>query len=177
MAAVAAAPSASTSSPSARMTSHHNHGSHHDHHDENGSGMQPGAGPSGSSSSLAHSREGPAPSTSDSAAQQHQHQLEASASLEDTLTAQNFADVMCGGCGLTINEDSADAGVVHFATSLWHLECFRCAKCKQKVDHDTNLVRKPKSLKLTHAAVALRRLASVRGLQLQLLGMQAANLE
>lgn len=98
--------------------------------------MQPGAGPSGSSSSLAHSRDGPAPSTSDSAAQQHQHQLEASASLEDTLTAQDFADVMCGGCGLTINEDSADAGVVHFATSLWHLECFRCAKCHEKVSTD-----------------------------------------
>lgn len=52
------------------------------------------------------------------------------------LNGEDFVNVTCGGCGLVINEDSADAGVIHFATQLWHIDCFRCAKCRERVSTD-----------------------------------------
>lgn len=29
---------------------------------------------------------------------------------------------------------------MRFRSSLWHVDCFRCAKCKEKVSADTNLL-------------------------------------
>ncbi|KAE8255310.1 hypothetical protein A4X13_0g3086 [Tilletia indica] len=40
---------------------------------------------------------------------------------------------ICGGCGLEIDESSANAGAIHFSNSLWHIDCFRCAKCNNRV--------------------------------------------
>ncbi|PWN22306.1 RhoGAP-domain-containing protein [Microstroma glucosiphilum] len=55
---------------------------------------------------------------------------------EEVDQSEEVGDVLCGGCGKLINEDSAQGGVIHFATQLWHLECFRCAKCSQPVSTD-----------------------------------------
>ncbi|KAF8585944.1 RhoGAP-domain-containing protein [Ramaria rubella] len=44
----------------------------------------------------------------------------------------------CGGC-----HDSVDDGggvVVAFGNSLWHVDCFKCAKCGDRVNADTNLL-------------------------------------
>ncbi|TYJ58817.1 hypothetical protein B9479_000249 [Cryptococcus floricola] len=50
-----------------------------------------------------------------------------------------FKDQKCGGCGEII--DPTHMGVVvAFGTTLWHVDCFRCAKCKEKVSADTNLL-------------------------------------
>lgn len=42
-------------------------------------------------------------------------------------------EAYCGGCGRLIDEESVEEGVIQFATKLWHIECFRCAKCKNRV--------------------------------------------
>ncbi|KAG9126326.1 hypothetical protein FRC07_003893 [Ceratobasidium sp. 392] len=45
----------------------------------------------------------------------------------------------CGGCHKTL--ESASGGVVvAFGNALWHVECFRCAKCRTTVSADTNLL-------------------------------------
>ncbi|CAO1614360.1 unnamed protein product [Sympodiomycopsis kandeliae] len=77
-----------------------------------------------------HHAGGPTASTTTGSISLHQDGTELS------INANEFMDVLCGGCGLIINEDSADAGVIHFATQLWHVDCFRCAKCKQRVSTD-----------------------------------------
>lgn len=51
----------------------------------------------------------------------------------------NGMDAKCGGCGLVIDQESGGV-VVAFGSSLWHVDCFRCAKCKEKVSADTNLL-------------------------------------
>ncbi|KAL9939368.1 hypothetical protein V8E36_002181 [Tilletia maclaganii] len=40
---------------------------------------------------------------------------------------------ICGGCRLEIDEASANQGAIAFSGSLWHLDCFRCAKCNNRV--------------------------------------------
>ncbi|SPO35678.1 related to GTPase-activating protein beta-chimerin [Pseudozyma flocculosa] len=45
-------------------------------------------------------------------------------------------EVYCGGCNRLLGEDSVEEGVIQFATKLWHVDCFRCAKCKNKVSTD-----------------------------------------
>ncbi|KAN0061207.1 Rho-type gtpase-activating protein [Thecaphora frezii] len=45
-------------------------------------------------------------------------------------------EAYCGGCHRLIGEDSVEEGVIQFATKLWHVDCFRCAKCKNKVSTD-----------------------------------------
>ncbi|TKY89996.1 hypothetical protein EX895_001294 [Sporisorium graminicola] len=45
-------------------------------------------------------------------------------------------EAYCGGCGRLIDEESVEEGVIQFATKLWHVECFRCAKCKNRVSTD-----------------------------------------
>lgn len=55
----------------------------------------------------------------------------------DAVPAQEEA--ACGGCGKTL--ESASGGVVvAFGNALWHVECFRCAKCSSTVSADTNLL-------------------------------------
>ncbi|KAG8743250.1 hypothetical protein FRC10_012294 [Ceratobasidium sp. 414] len=45
----------------------------------------------------------------------------------------------CGGCQKTL--ESASGGVVvAFGNALWHVDCFRCAKCRTTVSADTNLL-------------------------------------
>ncbi len=46
---------------------------------------------------------------------------------------EELPEAYCGGCGRLIDEDSVEEGVIQFATKLWHVECFRCAKCKNRV--------------------------------------------
>ena len=42
-------------------------------------------------------------------------------------------EAYCGGCDRLIDEESVEEGIIQFATKLWHIECFRCAKCKNRV--------------------------------------------
>ncbi|ORY86801.1 hypothetical protein BCR37DRAFT_125464 [Protomyces lactucae-debilis] len=62
--------------------------------------------------------------------------------MEDKMDAllsdspQPDADPACNGCKQIIEEGS----VVSFGDHIWHVECFRCAKCKTLVDHDSNLL-------------------------------------
>ncbi|PWZ03747.1 RhoGAP-domain-containing protein [Testicularia cyperi] len=73
----------------------------------------------------------------------HEHNLPSSdgqlhENAEIDATQQNDFDeelpeAYCGGCGLLIDEESVEEGVIQFATKLWHVECFRCAKCKNRV--------------------------------------------
>ncbi|OLL22476.1 putative Rho-type GTPase-activating protein 3 [Neolecta irregularis DAH-3] len=53
--------------------------------------------------------------------------------LDDEPVGQ---DPTCNGCGAIIEEGS----VVAFGDHIWHVECFRCAKCRTQVDHDSNLL-------------------------------------
>ncbi len=46
---------------------------------------------------------------------------------------EELPEAYCGGCGRLIDEESVEEGVIQFATKLWHIECFRCAKCKNRV--------------------------------------------
>ena len=45
----------------------------------------------------------------------------------------------CGGCHEIIDQESGGV-VVAFGSSLWHVDCFRCAKCSDRVSADTNLL-------------------------------------
>ncbi|KAK0546956.1 Rho-type gtpase-activating protein [Tilletia horrida] len=46
----------------------------------------------------------------------------------------DLPDPVCGGCHQELDEESSNAGTfISFANSLWHLDCFRCAKCNNKV--------------------------------------------
>ncbi|KAG0077963.1 hypothetical protein BGZ90_006195 [Linnemannia elongata] len=45
-------------------------------------------------------------------------------------------DPVCLGCHRSIEEGS----VVAFGEGLWHVQCFRCAKCKNRVECDSNLL-------------------------------------
>lgn len=60
-----------------------------------------------------------------------------SAGSEDVVHLHDAEDELpeayCGGCGRLIDEESVEEGVIQFATKLWHIECFRCAKCKNRV--------------------------------------------
>lgn len=60
-----------------------------------------------------------------------------SGAQNSTTMAQD--EPACGGCGKTL--ESASGGVVvAFGNALWHVECFRCAKCHNTVSADTNLL-------------------------------------
>ncbi|KAG9009355.1 hypothetical protein FRB94_012172 [Tulasnella sp. JGI-2019a] len=48
-------------------------------------------------------------------------------------------DAFCGGCKQSIESDTGGV-VVSFGESLWHVKCFRCAKCHERVTADTNLL-------------------------------------
>ncbi|GAO52764.1 RhoGAP-domain-containing protein [Saitoella complicata NRRL Y-17804] len=56
------------------------------------------------------------------------------ATSEDGTQASQ--DPCCHGCRGVIEEGS----VVAFGENIWHVECFRCAKCNSLVDHDSNLL-------------------------------------
>ncbi|RIA88874.1 hypothetical protein C1645_739054 [Glomus cerebriforme] len=45
-------------------------------------------------------------------------------------------DPCCMGCGYLIEEGN----VVAFGEGIWHVQCFRCAKCHNLVEHDSNLL-------------------------------------
>ncbi|KAM0756048.1 RhoGAP-domain-containing protein [Meredithblackwellia eburnea MCA 4105] len=60
--------------------------------------------------------------------------------VASTLTTAPAGEaVICCGCGHLLSE-SGDSVVVSFGSSLWHVDCFRCAKCHNLVEHDTNLL-------------------------------------
>ncbi|CEL61068.1 putative Rho-type GTPase-activating protein 4 OS=Schizosaccharomyces pombe (strain 972 / ATCC 24843) GN=rga4 PE=1 SV=2 [Rhizoctonia solani AG-1 IB] len=57
----------------------------------------------------------------------------------NSTTTMQEPEPACGGCGRTL--ESASGGVVvAFGNALWHVECFRCAKCQNTVSADTNLL-------------------------------------
>ncbi|CAG8569823.1 11978_t:CDS:10 [Diversispora eburnea] len=45
-------------------------------------------------------------------------------------------DPYCMGCKTQIEEGN----VVSFGDGIWHVHCFRCAKCRELVEHDSNLL-------------------------------------
>ncbi|KTW27830.1 uncharacterized protein T551_02797 [Pneumocystis jirovecii RU7] len=45
-------------------------------------------------------------------------------------------DPCCNGCNLTIEEGS----VVAFGGHIWHVGCFRCAKCNRQVSHNSDVL-------------------------------------
>ncbi|PWN44503.1 RhoGAP-domain-containing protein [Ceraceosorus guamensis] len=55
---------------------------------------------------------------------------------EDILEDSEFVEPVCGGCKKMIDEESAEQGVIQFAAQLWHVDCFRCAKCQNPVSTD-----------------------------------------
>ncbi|WVQ67092.1 uncharacterized protein L199_005286 [Kwoniella botswanensis] len=57
----------------------------------------------------------------------------------DSLPNLGDLDAKCGGCHEVIDQESGGV-VVAFGSSLWHVDCFKCAKCKNKVSADTNLL-------------------------------------
>ncbi|WWC71939.1 uncharacterized protein I206_105898 [Kwoniella pini CBS 10737] len=57
----------------------------------------------------------------------------------DSLPNLGELDAKCGGCHEVIDQESGGV-VVAFGSSLWHVDCFKCAKCKNKVSADTNLL-------------------------------------
>ncbi|KAH9440544.1 hypothetical protein MJO28_016246 [Puccinia striiformis f. sp. tritici] len=61
---------------------------------------------------------------------------------QTTTSAAGSEKIICNGCKLTLEENgtASDSVVVSFGNSLWHVDCFRCAKCRNLVEHDTNLL-------------------------------------
>ncbi|WVR00219.1 hypothetical protein IAU59_007361 [Kwoniella sp. CBS 9459] len=57
----------------------------------------------------------------------------------DSLPNLGDMDAKCGGCHKVIDQESGGV-VVAFGSSLWHVDCFKCAKCKERVSADTNLL-------------------------------------
>ncbi|GMK59982.1 hypothetical protein CspeluHIS016_0901990 [Cutaneotrichosporon spelunceum] len=51
----------------------------------------------------------------------------------------NDLEAKCGGCKKIIDQENGGV-VVAFGASLWHVDCFKCAKCQDKVSADTNLL-------------------------------------
>lgn len=49
------------------------------------------------------------------------------------------ADKICGGCKDLIDNDAAGT-VVSFGAKYFHIDCFRCSKCQERVTADTNLL-------------------------------------
>ncbi|WVN86424.1 uncharacterized protein L203_101588 [Cryptococcus depauperatus CBS 7841] len=76
-----------------------------------------------------------ADTNSPAAAKSAQGQLSGS----DGFPAISGIDTMCGGCNDPIDQESGGV-VVAFGQKLWHVECFRCTKCREKVSADTNLL-------------------------------------
>ncbi|KAF8629116.1 hypothetical protein AX17_005702 [Amanita inopinata Kibby_2008] len=59
----------------------------------------------------------------------------------DNATATSFKseDTLCPGCGTSAIREEGGL-VVAFGQSFFHVDCFRCAKCNEKVTADTNLL-------------------------------------
>ncbi|BEI94714.1 uncharacterized protein CcaverHIS019_0702950 [Cutaneotrichosporon cavernicola] len=55
------------------------------------------------------------------------------------MPSMNDLEAKCGGCKKTIDQENGGV-VVAFGASLWHVDCFKCAKCLEKVSADTNLL-------------------------------------
>nr|CAG8576089.1 3547_t:CDS:2 [Entrophospora candida] len=56
--------------------------------------------------------------------------------LGQSLNSDEGGDPSCMGCGYLIEEGN----VVAFGAGIWHVHCFRCAKCHNLVEHDSNLL-------------------------------------
>ncbi|KAI5121576.1 hypothetical protein M0805_000755 [Coniferiporia weirii] len=48
-------------------------------------------------------------------------------------------DRNCAGCSRSVSSETGGV-VVAFGNSLWHVDCFKCAKCGNQVNADTNLL-------------------------------------
>ena len=73
----------------------------------------------------------------------------------DSIPNLGDSNAKCGGCGRVIEQESGGVVVAfgwvcrHSAewtppddcsSFLWHVDCFRCAKCRERVSADTNLL-------------------------------------
>ncbi|PLW09513.1 hypothetical protein PCANC_24194 [Puccinia coronata f. sp. avenae] len=69
-------------------------------------------------------------------------QTQEAATPTQPVASSNTERIICNGCKLTLEENgtASDSVVVSFGNSLWHVDCFRCAKCRNLVEHDTNLL-------------------------------------
>ncbi|KAL5528670.1 RGA2 [Sanghuangporus sanghuang] len=57
-----------------------------------------------------------------------------------SVNAQTLEDDrLCAGCSKSVSSDTGGV-VVAFGNSLWHVDCFKCAKCGNQVNADTNLL-------------------------------------
>ncbi|KAF8514203.1 signal transducer [Hysterangium stoloniferum] len=66
--------------------------------------------------------------------------MASAASIPYTASSDNldYEDKSCGGCRRPV--DDGDGVVVAFGNALWHVDCFNCAKCGNRVSPDTNLL-------------------------------------
>ncbi|TPX58307.1 hypothetical protein PhCBS80983_g03210 [Powellomyces hirtus] len=53
--------------------------------------------------------------------------------------SQQSSPVQCMGCGKDISSPNGD-GLINFADSLFHTECFKCSKCDSLIDFENNVV-------------------------------------
>ncbi|KLO12258.1 hypothetical protein SCHPADRAFT_875677 [Schizopora paradoxa] len=56
-----------------------------------------------------------------------------------STSASGEPDRFCAGCNRSVNSETGGV-VVAFGNSLWHVDCFKCAKCGNLVNADTNLL-------------------------------------
>ncbi|KZW00267.1 RhoGAP-domain-containing protein [Exidia glandulosa HHB12029] len=63
----------------------------------------------------------------------------ASTSASPVPGGHGVPDRLCGGCSRTVESENGGV-VVAFGAALWHVECFKCAKCGNRVTADTNLL-------------------------------------
>ncbi|MBW0466835.1 hypothetical protein O181_006550 [Austropuccinia psidii MF-1] len=72
----------------------------------------------------------------------HDHSSPTNLDQNPHSNLNNPNQIICNGCKSTLEENGSanDSLVVSFGNSLWHVDCFRCAKCRNLVEHDTNLL-------------------------------------
>ncbi|KAJ9114608.1 hypothetical protein QFC22_005481 [Naganishia vaughanmartiniae] len=61
------------------------------------------------------------------------------ATITSGAASMSGKSVECPGCKKVIDQSSGGV-VVAFGKSLWHVDCFRCVKCHNRVTADTNLL-------------------------------------
>ncbi|KAI9458541.1 RhoGAP-domain-containing protein [Russula earlei] len=78
----------------------------------------------------------PTHSLSQSMPYSHSQSPSASAFPESDPPAE---DKVCPGCQLTVMDENGGV-VIAFGQSFFHIDCFKCAKCRDRVTADTNLL-------------------------------------
>ncbi|KAI0298542.1 hypothetical protein BC826DRAFT_104830 [Russula brevipes] len=79
----------------------------------------------------------PAHNLSQSVPYTHSPTPSAAPSLLDPVSSAE--NKICPGCQLTVMDDNGGV-VIAFGQSFFHVDCFKCAKCRDRVTADTNLL-------------------------------------